>query len=316
MIGSGLKKLAKENAMSLSKGVAYGSLKGYTATFFEGAGFKSVVFTVYFRDQAQREALGKAAGQRDIVKDFSVTALNIGEREIGVVFEDKKGTMDKIRAFLDWFVPLMSSHMVGGSSVCPHCGGMLSGGNWILLDGAAYHVHEACARSLDGQVERENRDRKQGRKGSYLTGALGAFAGAALGAVAWAIVLRLGYFVAVLGLLIAFLAGKGYSLCKGRRGKGMVVIMVLAILAGVIFGTFLGYDEILDGYRRLGESLGLEGWDAISYALDECSGELMRSVLTGLLFAGLGTFGFLKKLGAEVSDRKKTVPLPAPGEKK
>ncbi len=316
MIGAGLKKLAKENGMSVAKGVAYGSLKGYTATLFEGAGYKGVVFTVYFRDQAQREALGKAAGQRDVVRDFSVTALNIEEREIGVVFEDKMGTVDKIRPFLDWFLPLLSSHTVGGSSVCPVCGGLLSGGNWVLLDRAAYHVHETCARSLDGQVEKENQEQKKGRRGSYFTGALGALGGAILGAIAWAVVLQLGYIAAPVGLLMAWLSGKGYGLCKGKRGKGMLAIIIAAIIFGVLLGTFLGYDKVLEGYRRLGEQQGLRGWTAIGYALDECSGELLRSVLSGLFFTALGTFAFLRTMGKEVLGRKKTVALPAPGEKK
>ena len=43
LIGSGLKKLAKEYGMTVS-GVAYGSLGGFAATLSEGAGFKRIVF--------------------------------------------------------------------------------------------------------------------------------------------------------------------------------------------------------------------------------------------------------------------------------
>ena len=38
MIGSGLKKLAQENGMTVSNGVAYGSLQGYAATLSQGRG--------------------------------------------------------------------------------------------------------------------------------------------------------------------------------------------------------------------------------------------------------------------------------------
>ena len=38
MVGSGLKKLANEYGMTVSNGIAYGSLGGYAATMDEGSG--------------------------------------------------------------------------------------------------------------------------------------------------------------------------------------------------------------------------------------------------------------------------------------
>ena len=69
---------------------------------------------------------------------------------------------------------------------------------------------------------------------------LGMAAGAALGAVVWAIVLSFGYIASLVGLLIGFLAEKGYSLCKGRQGKGKIAILILAVVFGVVLGTFIG----------------------------------------------------------------------------
>ena len=50
MVGSGLKKLAKEHNMKVSSGVAYGSLGGYNATMSEGSGWKQIVFATLFPD--------------------------------------------------------------------------------------------------------------------------------------------------------------------------------------------------------------------------------------------------------------------------
>ena len=51
MIGSGLKKLAEENGMTVAHGVAYGNLGGFSATFSEGAGWKRIDFATRFLDE-------------------------------------------------------------------------------------------------------------------------------------------------------------------------------------------------------------------------------------------------------------------------
>ena len=58
MVGNGLKKLAKENGMNVDKGVAYGSLRGFTATMSEGSGYKQIVFVTSFADLANRSNFG------------------------------------------------------------------------------------------------------------------------------------------------------------------------------------------------------------------------------------------------------------------
>ena len=54
MIGSGLKKLAKEYGMTVSGGIAYGSMGGFAATLSEGAGYKRLVFSTRVSDPAGR----------------------------------------------------------------------------------------------------------------------------------------------------------------------------------------------------------------------------------------------------------------------
>ena len=62
MIGSGLKKLAKENGMTIAKGIAYGSLRGYAASLSEGAGWKQIVFATAINDSGKKTQFMDAVG--------------------------------------------------------------------------------------------------------------------------------------------------------------------------------------------------------------------------------------------------------------
>ena len=76
MIGSGLKKMARENGMMVSNGVAYGNLRGYAATLSEGTGYKQIVLTTKFSDPMLLNQLQEQINQRNITKEFRVQTLN------------------------------------------------------------------------------------------------------------------------------------------------------------------------------------------------------------------------------------------------
>jgi len=73
----------------------------------------------------------------------------------------------------------------------------------------------------------------------------------------WAVVLNLGYVASLVGLLIGFLALKGYDLLKGKQGKGKVAILIVAIVFGVLLGTFAEETFTVIGLINNGE-LNLE----------------------------------------------------------
>lgn len=52
MIGSALKKLAAENGLTISGGIAYGKLSGYAITLSEGAGYKLLTVSTHLTDTA------------------------------------------------------------------------------------------------------------------------------------------------------------------------------------------------------------------------------------------------------------------------
>lgn len=306
MIGSGLKKLAAENGMTVAQGIAYGSLRGYGASLSEGAGWKQIVFATAIPDSVKKTQLMDAVGAVDVAKQFRVQKLGITPKAIQVTFLDNPGTMKKIYAFLDWFLPLLQEAGATGANICTECGYEVTSAKWVLINGIAYPLHEACAQKVKREIEAGNEAQREEAEGSYLTGALGAFGGAALGAIVWALVLMLGYVASLVGLVIGWLAEKGYGLLKGKQGKAKLVILILAIIFGVVAGTLAADVISLARMISSGELLGFTMADipllmGIVFQDPEYLAGTGKNILMGLLFAALGVFALLRQTGREVS---------------
>ena len=113
--------------------------------------------------------------------------------------------------------------------------------------------------------------------------------------------------LSLVGLLIGFLAKFGYDLLKGKQGKGKMVILILAVIFGVVFGTLAA--DAIDVAMAIGsgEISGFVYGDIpalILFLLME-DAEYLRSVMAncgmGLVFAALGVFGLMRKTKQEVS---------------
>lgn len=308
MIGSGLKKLALENGMKVDKGVAYGSLRGYAATLSEGSGYKQISVTTKFSDTERLNALQAKLNGRDISRELRVRSLTLAPNGICIIFNDTVGTMKKIQEFIDWFFPLLDESSASGAAVCTECGMPITAGRWVLIDGTAFYLHDSCAERVKQSLSVQEQERMDNDSGSYLTGLLGALAGSALGAVVWAVVLCVGYVASLVGLLIGWLAEKGYNLLRGKQGKAKIAILVLVIVLGVIAGTLGGY--VLSFVMLIAEDgSGLTYGDIpmlMQFLLseDEYRGEVISTVLQGLLFAALGAAALLIQENKKVSGTK------------
>lgn len=310
MIGSAFKKLAAEYGMKVDRGVAYGSLQGYAATMCEGSGWKRIVFSTSFADPLQKTMFLDAIQAVDVKKEYRVTNLTVAADGIVVDFLDNPGTMSKIKAFLPWFLPLLQQYQATAWNVCPECGCEITVGKWMLNNGVASYMHEACAAKAVRDVEGGNERRKQEDTGSYLKGAVGAGLGALLGAVIWALVLMAGYVASIVGFVIGWLSDKGYRLLHGRNGKGKVAILIVAIIFGVIVGT-LGASAIslameISKYPEMG--LTYADIPAVMLVLfledTEYVSAMLSNVGMGLLFAALGVYWFVFRAAKEVADEK------------
>lgn len=308
MVGSALKKMAKENGMQVAHGVAYGAYCGFALTMNEGNGWKALEFATRFADPAGQDALERKLNEVDLKRTYRVQSLVIGQRSVAIVFFDNPGTMKKINAFLGWFMPLLEESGATKADVCNECGCRTQGdAGWLLIDGVAHHMHNACKERVKRELEADAQERREEAAGSYLTGAAGALVGALIGAIVWALVLLVGYVASVVGLLIGFLAEKGYNLAKGKQGRGKIAILIVSIILGVLVGT-LAADAIslvqMIASGDLYEFTYGEIPSLILFLLLE-DAEYMRATLAnsgmGLLFAGLGAFGLLRKTKKEVA---------------
>lgn len=307
MIGMGLKKLAQQNGMTVDSGVAYGSLRGYATTLSEGSGWKRMDIATCFADATRAIALESEVRKVDVQKAYWIQQLTFGPKAISVVFQDTIGTMKKLEAFIEWFYPLLEQFGAAHIGVCVECGQEAIGGSWYLIDGIAYYVHEACGQRVCAEIAEHDQQRKDADDGSYVQGLLGALAGAALGAVAWALLLLAGYVASLVGLLIGWLAEKGYNLFHGKQGKGKVVILIIAIIFGVVLGSLAADGISVAQMINSGEMTDLAYGDIPYLILDnlmynpEYQSAAFQNIGMGLLFAALGVFGLLRRTKQEVS---------------
>ena len=309
MIGSGLKKLAEENGMTVAHGVAYGNLGGFSATFSEGAGWKRIDFATRFLNEEKKQGFISEVNKVNLVKTYRIQRLGMGERMLQVIFQDQKGTMDKIREFLSWFLPLLSTYEATGADICCQCGCQVTAGKWVLVENNAFYMHDACAQKVVRDIEESNQSRKDELAGSYGGGILGALAGSAIGAALWAVLLMMGYVASLAGLAIGFLAEKGYNLLKGKQGKGKLWILIVAILFGILLGTLGGYTVMLMKELDFQISVG-ESFTAIVQAISQDADartEFLSNMGMGILFAALGVYGILRNTRKAVADTKVTV---------
>lgn len=311
MIGSGLKKLAGEYGMQVSNGVAYGSMGGFAATLSEGAGYKRIVFTTLISDPVKLSSLRQQFEGRNLMKEFRVQNLVFAAKFVNVVFHDNPGTMKKIDAFLEVFLPLLEESGATKADICVECGLPVTQGKWKLIEGAAYCMHEQCAQKILRQVEAEKEANQLAQKESYISGAVGAVIGAVIGAVVWAAVLYMGYVASLVGLLIAFLAAKGYELLHGKQGKGKLAILLLCVVLGVVLGTFGAYTYEIVELIRSNEVPGLAYSDIPAMwglLLDDSDFVIaaFEDIMLGLLYAALGAWGIMSQTGKQVAEFKMT----------
>lgn len=308
MVGSALKKMANENGMQVAHGVAYGAYRGFALTMKEGGGWKALEFATRIPEPSARDSLERKLNEVDMKRTYRVQSLEIGQRSIAIVFLDNPGTMKKIYAFLDWFIPLLEECGATKADICNECGYQAQGGDcWVLIDGVAHHMHEGCRDKVKRELEADEQLRKEESEGSHLTGFLGALAGGLIGAVVWAVVLLLGYVASLVGLLIGFLAEKGYNLAKGKQDKGKIAVLVIVIVLAVLIGTVAADAISLAQMIGSGELYEYTYGDIplliLFLALNDAEYLMatLGNVGMGLLFAALGVWGLLRKAKKEVT---------------
>lgn len=145
--------------------------------------------------------------------------------------------------------------------------------------------------------------------GSYISGFAGALVGSILGGIVWAVVLNFGYVASIIGYLIGWLAEKGYTLLKGKDGKGKIVILAIMAILGVAIGTIGA--QVIEMIKLIsnGEMPGLTYYDIPLWVSElfkdsEYVGYMIKDFGLGLIFAFLGCFSFLKNKGKKAVEKE------------
>lgn len=310
MIGKSLKELAAQYDMILGKGVAYGSVSGFATTFSQGMGYKRLDITTYFPETEARDWLQKTLSGEDLTGLYGIRSMDLGQKYISVYFTENPQIIEKIKTFIEWFYPLLTQSNAEQAHICTQCGEEVTEGGWYLVNGMAYHFHRDCAAEVSEELDYEERLRRRRDPGSYIQGVVGAALGATLGGVVWGAVMWLGYITSVIGLLIGWLAEKGYTLLRGRKGRGKIVILILAVTWGVVLGTLLPDGVTLWQMISVGEFPGYHHEDIprlLAKILSQDPAylrQLITSVVWGLFYAGLGTAALLIRSKEQLAGRK------------
>lgn len=156
------------------------------------------------------------------------------------------------------------------------------------------------------------------KKSNLLLGIAGALLGALLGALVWAIVGAFGYIASIVGLLIAFLAAKGYDLLRGPQGIIKLIVLIFCVILAVSIGNagaylwavHAGYTEAVSEMGPVEQQLVMSEAEYLRSVLPELVNdpqiqqEFLKDMGVGLLFAVVGCIGLLKQAG------KKSAPSP------
>ena len=124
----------------------------------------------------------------------------------------------------------------------------------LVIGGAMLYEKPVAAENVNGPVIPDSRAG---------LGILGAFLGALLGGLAWALIGALGYVSGWIGILIVFLSYMGYGILAHKKDKiGLAVSIVFSVII-IIPATYLSYgwsyycamNESIAGYTTLTRAL-------------------------------------------------------------
>ena len=236
---------------------------------------------------------------------YKVSSAQSDGRTVSLVINSSTRVRPEAAArFIDDFAHFLIEK--GYRSTCAFCEQTESLGhtaqNDLILESC-----ESCHEKFSGLVDDMRQERET--TGSYAKGTLGAVLGGIIGIIPWIIFHLLGFVAALSGLIMAYLCYYGYKLLKGKRGKGMLVIIVVVL---IVF-TYLAV--LVNTGISVYQELAMPGYDIDFGALVSLilaspfspeffdTGQIWAAIGMGWLFAGIGSFFFLRKIQKESSGK-------------
>ena len=297
-MGMNTNKLAKITGFSTHGAIAYGSMNGisFNAIIADMTGICTITCFIK-REEGINLASINAFLEANHRKYKNARAAFNGMAVAVTIPNFIKLNAQLISEFLHEFSQFLRDNNYY-SSGCNHCGKTDDLG--YTLQGG--QIIEICADCHD-KISHELADIKHEREtaGSYMTGAIGAILGGILGIIPWILLDQIGFIASISGLIMGFLAQKGYLILRGKRGRGMLIIIaavliVFTYVAVLINQTIYDYTYLIEeGYADVSaiRLFFLEitfPFDYMNYDVGSIWGQLGL----GWLFAALGSFSILR----------------------
>ena len=308
MISKAYKKLGAAKGLKAINGVCCGKICGYTVTLSDGGGYKDIYISAYTDGEAF-ECISAAADS--LRKKYKLNAFEIKPEYFYIRFFDGIGTIKRIDGFINEFFPELSVWGVK-ADVCPHCKNSLDPtATAKLIRGRAVRLHSGCAEEIINGM-REAEELTSSAESGAGKGIAGAILFGLAASIPWAIVYALGWFVGWLGALIGFGVVKGYEKFGGKIKKPIIPVFALIIIVCVVFAQFLGDAIQLGYYINNGELYGSlsdipEYIKILLTEEPEYQTTVVKNIIIGLLFAGLGVYGIFRSLINQVKSHSKSV---------
>lgn len=300
MVGSAIKKYAKENNWQVKNGVAFGVYRGYMMSMQEGGGWKSLSIAARLENESALSSAYELLNDKGIMNEYRISGSTVSPSAVSVTFIDNPGTMKKIIAFVDSFCDGLDSFGAKGVGYCSSCGLELGGaGVPALMNDTVYMLHEGCLHRDDEQLNCAKEEKK--KEGSAVTGTIGAFIGAIIGAIPWAVAYYFGWFVGWLGFLVGIAAKKGYELLNGKESRAKGVAVIIATILGVIVAESAAI-MVSVGVIWAQEGATFSVLDVVYsyfYTLISDTETLMlviKDIALGLVFAALGIWSTIREI--------------------
>ncbi len=151
-----------------------------------------------------------------------------------IILNYLKLNVQTVAEFLSDFSQFLKN--AGYFSACAFCD-KAEGLGYTVQEDRVMEACPECHEKLAGIFSEMKQERTQA--GSYLRGAAGAVLGGIIGIIPWVLLGMVNIIAGISGLIMAFLSYKLYILFKGKRGPGMLVIVILVLIVFTYLGVMI-----------------------------------------------------------------------------
>lgn len=292
-----LDKIAFMNHYDYVKPHAYLDKDGFDVTIEES--YSSYVFIFYFllsdiSTQKAEELLNHLKMQKKALKLFS---FQISGLVLKIVWNGYFTSMNayKMEEFISSVIQILKSLAIEPNRVCSFCGEE-GADELVYVNGIRMlKAHSECKKAKLEEY-REKQKNKPVEKPNYVGGVIGAVFGALIGIIPWIFVeLSLGFFAAVLALLVGYSSYFMYKKFGGPLNKNAKIIVSAATVLGVIMTNLFFASYII---YMAGGAFVFDNY-MIVYTTPETNFSLFQSLFIGLVMCGFALPTLIVKIKNE-----------------